>query len=343
MPEIHFGQLLVGVPTLKRFNALSTMIEELGYDSLHAADGAGSWDPFILGAEMARSTKNIPLRLTVINPYYMVPIKISLACATLQHASKGRFGISFGGGSQDMLHSYGKDWDHPAPTIRESITVLRSLIKGETTSFQGKYVKADGNDLWFPAPSEVPVYIGCQRKWLVRLAGEICQGVVLDSATPEYAPWALEQLHIGAARVNRDLDKEIEDGSFWFQSVLPLNISEDRKVAFDRIRRSIPFTFQTMSEERRKRSGVPESFVNEIQNLMKRQTKETFDQAEKLCTEGIVTKLSPVGTPEDVIRYLKRGIKEGYNGFCFHVSTKLGRGAEETLKMFAEHVMPEFR
>ena len=34
MPEIHFGQLLVGVPTLERFNALSTMIEELGYETI---------------------------------------------------------------------------------------------------------------------------------------------------------------------------------------------------------------------------------------------------------------------------------------------------------------------
>ena len=76
---------------------------------------------------------------------------------------------------------------------------------------------------------------------------------------------------------------------------------------------------------------------------MKRQTMDSFDQAEKLCTEELITKLSPVGTPEDVIRYLKRGIKEGYNGFTFHVSTKPGRGAEETLKMFAEHVIPEFR
>ena len=113
-------------------------------------------------------------------------------------------------------------------------------------------VTAKGNTLWFPPPPEMPIYIGCQRKMLLRLAGEMCNGVIIDSATPEFADFAHDQLMKGAERVGRDLETEIQDGKFWFQAVVPMNISEDRDVAFERVRGSMPYTFQTMSEERRK-------------------------------------------------------------------------------------------
>ena len=80
----HFGIMLVACPSLERCAELSKLIETYGFDSLHSVDGAGSWDPFISTYEMIRVTNKIPVRLTVINPYHIHPVKIGLAAATLQ-------------------------------------------------------------------------------------------------------------------------------------------------------------------------------------------------------------------------------------------------------------------
>ncbi|MHA1712883.1 MAG: LLM class flavin-dependent oxidoreductase [Candidatus Ranarchaeia archaeon] len=343
MVNLHFGIIMGAFPTLNRCVELTRLVESLDYDSLHGVDCAGSWDPYVLMYMMAEHTKKIPIRLTVVNPYYMHPVKIALFAATIQYASNNRFGISFAGGSRDTLHSFGMDWVHPEPTIREAIHVFRALLKGGVIHFKGKMITADGNDMWFDPPPRIPVYIGCQRKHLMRLSGEITDGVILDSAPPDFAPYALENIRIGANRVGRDIDSEIENGTFWFHSCPSLSVSEDREEAFERVRGSVPYSFQTMSEERRKRSGLPPSLVEKIQQLMHRQTMEAFEKAKKLCTNDVIQKLDPVGTPEDVIRYIKRGEQAGYNGFGFRVSTKEGRGAEETLRLFAEHVSPAFR
>jgi alkanesulfonate monooxygenase SsuD/methylene tetrahydromethanopterin reductase-like flavin-dependent oxidoreductase (luciferase family) len=237
----------------------------------------------------------------------------------------------------------GLDWVHPEPTIRESILVFRQLLKGEQINFEGKMVTAKGNQIWFTPPPEIPLYIGCQRKWLLRLAGEITNGVIIDSATPNFASWALEQLKEGASRVDRDLDTEIENGSFWFQTVLPLSISEDREIAFDRVRNSMPFSLQTMSQKRQELSGMSPEFVKKVQTLVAVQTPEAVQNAKELFTNNIIQKLAPAGNPDDVIRFLKRLVEKGYNGVCFHIQTKLGRGGDETLQLFADHVMSNFQ
>ena len=191
MADPHFGIQLVVPPTLARCSELARLIESLKFDSIHGHDGAGSWDPFVLTYEMIRSTKSIPIRLSIINPYDMHPVKIALAAATLQHSAGGRFGLTYAGGSLDTLHSMGLDWVHPALTIRESILVLRQLLTGEKVDFDGKMVTAKGNQIWFKPPPEIPLYIGCQRKWLLRLAGEITNGVIIDSATHHFAGWGI--------------------------------------------------------------------------------------------------------------------------------------------------------
>ena len=66
-------------------------------------------------------------------------------------------------------------------------------------------------------------------------------------------------------------------------------------------------------------------------------------QAKELFTNDLVQQLAPAGNPEDVIRYIKRLTEKGFNGVCFHIQTKPGRGAEETLQLFADHVRPAFR
>jgi alkanesulfonate monooxygenase SsuD/methylene tetrahydromethanopterin reductase-like flavin-dependent oxidoreductase (luciferase family) len=343
MAELHFGIMAGAFPNLERCAELSRLIDQYQFDSLHGVDGAGSWDPYVLMYIMAEHTKSIPLRLTLVNPYYLHPVKTTLFAATIQHACNGRFGITFGGGSIDTLHSLGLDWIHPAKAIRESIHVFRDLMKGEVIHFKGDIITADGNDMWFPPPAEIPIYIGCQRKYLTRLAGEITDGVLLDGATSNYADWAMKQLEIGAARVGRDIQREIEEGKFWFQTVPSMNISENPEEAFDRVRASVPYSLQTMSEERRKRSGLSADVVKKIQQLMHRQNAEAFEEAKKLITNDMIRKIDPVGTVEDVIRYIKNCEKAGYNGFCLRVASKAERGAEETLKLFTEHVRPEFR
>ena len=296
-----------------------------------------------MGHELVRATKKIAVRMTGINPYYMTSVKFGLAAATLQHVSNGRFGMVLAAGGQHMLQTFGLDWVSPVTKIRETITMIKQLITGDLVKFNGKTVTAKGNQLWFEAPKKIPFYIGTQGPKLLQLAGEIASGVVIDGGTPAFAEWALARINEGASRSGRDIEKEIEEHKFWLHTTLPVSISEDRDDACERIRRFIPYVFYTMSEERRKRAGVPESLVTEVQRLLQDQSPNSFDQAKELCSNAIIQKIAPVGTPEDAIRYLKNSQQSGWNGFDLYPGTKKEQKTEETLKFLAEDVRPQFK
>ena len=98
-----------------------------------------------------------------------------------------------------------------------------------------------------------------------------------------------------------------------------------------------------MSKKRQQLSGMTPDFVEKVQATVKVQTPQAIQQAKELFTNDLVQKLAPAGNPEDIVRFLKRIAKKGFNGVTFHIQTKPGRGAEETLQLFADHVRPEFR
>jgi hypothetical protein len=71
----------------------------------------------------------------------------------------------------------------PMTLLREHATAVRALLAGETVAVQGRYVALDRVALDWPPAHPPRLLIGGRGPRTVALAGEISDGVLLDSVT----------------------------------------------------------------------------------------------------------------------------------------------------------------
>ena len=128
----------------------ATTCEQLGYDTLYAADTVFSFAlpdlPFldgwaVLGHWVALTTR-IRLGVHVANLTWRNPVLLARSVIALDQLSGGRFELGVGAGrfdDQAMMNSL----DMPAPEriarLDEGITVIDRLLRGDLTPFSGRF------------------------------------------------------------------------------------------------------------------------------------------------------------------------------------------------------------
>ena len=87
--------------------------------------------------------------------------------------------------------------------MRDYLTTVRSLVAGDEVTYQGEVVALQGVKLAMSPAPLTPVYLGALGPEMLRLAGELADGVCLNWCTPEQIAWSRERIAEGAARVDR--------------------------------------------------------------------------------------------------------------------------------------------
>jgi alkanesulfonate monooxygenase SsuD/methylene tetrahydromethanopterin reductase-like flavin-dependent oxidoreductase (luciferase family) len=88
--------------------------------------------------------------------------------------------------------------------MRDYLTTVRRLVAGDEVTYQGEVVTLQGVRLAISPPPRTPVYLGALGPEMLRLAGELADGVCLNWCTPEQIAWSRERIAEGAGRVGRD-------------------------------------------------------------------------------------------------------------------------------------------
>jgi len=175
----------------------------LGFESLWTPAG-GVPDAFHVCTAWSMDT---PLRTgTAVVPAARMwaPFALAVQAATVGDVSGGRFvlGVGTGGYGPDFWASVGMP-DRPIAVMRDYLTVLRGLLAGENVTYEGPALHvrdvAVGGDL-----PHVPVYLGALGAQMLRLAGELAEGALLNWATPDRIAVSRGLVAEGAARAGRD-------------------------------------------------------------------------------------------------------------------------------------------
>lgn len=115
------------------------------------------------------------------------PALAAMEIATLARMFPGRLVVTLGHGVQDWMAQVGGAVDSPLTLLREHTTAVRSLLAGETVDTSGRYVRLDRVALDWP-PAEPPrLLVGGRGPRTMALAGEIADGVLLDSVADAVA------------------------------------------------------------------------------------------------------------------------------------------------------------
>jgi len=191
-------------------------IEELGFDGATAPE-AGH-DPFLPLMIAAEHTKQITLGTNVAIAFPRSPMVTAQIAWDLQRYSGGRFKLGIG--TQVKGHNerrYSTPWTGaPGPRLREYILCLKAIFQtfqeGARPSFQGKHYQFTLISPFFnPGPiehSHVPLYIAALNTYMARLAGELCDGVLLHPlGSHDYTrEVVLPAVRAGAEKAERHLD-----------------------------------------------------------------------------------------------------------------------------------------
>jgi alkanesulfonate monooxygenase SsuD/methylene tetrahydromethanopterin reductase-like flavin-dependent oxidoreductase (luciferase family) len=132
------------------------------------------------------------------------PAVAAMEIATVARLFPGRFLPGLGHGVLDWMGQVGARVSSPMTLLREHTTAVRALLQGSTVDVDGRFVHLEGVALDWPPAEVPPVLVGARGPKTVRLAGEVGDGVLLDSGlTPEQVRAACEQVAEGRAAAGR--------------------------------------------------------------------------------------------------------------------------------------------
>ena len=125
------------------------LAEALGYESAWMAEGHGG-DQFSILTACALSTQRIRLGTSITSVYVRTAPTIAMAAACVDHYSNGRFVLGVGSSHKVQVEpEHGLEFTKPVTRLRETVEVVRRLLKDSRVSYEGEVVKIKDFDLWF--------------------------------------------------------------------------------------------------------------------------------------------------------------------------------------------------
>jgi alkanesulfonate monooxygenase SsuD/methylene tetrahydromethanopterin reductase-like flavin-dependent oxidoreductase (luciferase family) len=107
----------------------------------------------------------------------------AMEVAVLHRLFPGRVRVGVGHGVQDWMAQVGARVGSPVTLLREYVTALRALLRGERLTVDGRYVHLDAVALDWPPAYPPEILVGAVGPRTLRLAGEIADGTILVAGT----------------------------------------------------------------------------------------------------------------------------------------------------------------
>ena len=155
---------------------LGKEIEEAGLDHVWLAN-IFSFDAITTLALIGRETSRVRLGTAVTPTYPRHPGALAQQAMTTAAATTNRFTLGIGLSHQVVIENmFGMSYDKPAKHMREYLSVLIPLLRGETASFQGEQYRVQGLTLDIPGGTDVPVVVAALGPTMIKLTAEMADG-----------------------------------------------------------------------------------------------------------------------------------------------------------------------
>jgi alkanesulfonate monooxygenase SsuD/methylene tetrahydromethanopterin reductase-like flavin-dependent oxidoreductase (luciferase family) len=185
---------------------IARLVDELGYDSINFGHIAAR-DSFSAAAALAARTERVALGTTVVPIYTRSPASMAQSAATVDELSGGRFRLGIGVGHRVTMGAWhGQEIGKPSVEMREYLGIVRAILRGETPP-PGERWKSSFAFVGFAPRQDIPIYQAALSSAMLRLAGEIADGVVLWATPSDYIrDVVVPQVTAGRARADKPLE-----------------------------------------------------------------------------------------------------------------------------------------
>jgi probable F420-dependent oxidoreductase len=208
---------------------------DLGYRQFWTAETTGP-EAFTILAAGGAAAPGLGLGTGVLALQLRTPMVVAMAGATLQSLHpEADIVLGIGISSPvvtERWHGvpYG---NRPLARTREYVTLLRECVAGDSVTFKGDYYECSRFRLGVRLGERRPkVVIGALNPGMLRLAGEVADGVLLNYIPATHVPWSVEQVRAGEAIAGRPA------GSTTIYSYVHLGVAK-REDGIDAARRDL--------------------------------------------------------------------------------------------------------
>jgi alkanesulfonate monooxygenase SsuD/methylene tetrahydromethanopterin reductase-like flavin-dependent oxidoreductase (luciferase family) len=300
--------------------ALARLADELGYDTVTCSHIAAR-DSFTSLAGLAMVTSRVHLATAVAPIYHRSPASMAQTAATVDDVSGGRFRLGLGVGHRVTMGGWhGQEIGRPVPEMREYVALVRALLAGNEPPHGERWNSTFRFTAFQPRP-DIPIVLAGLSPAMLRLAGEIADGVVLWACPADYVrDVVVPEVAKGRAAAGKSMD------GFAVMPAIPVAAQADRATALAGIRSELHRYF-----------GLP-FYRNMFAAAGYADALEAYDQAagdqarqEKTISEELITALCAIGSESDVrssiARYREAGatnpILTGIRGTDFAASLRV--------------------
>ena len=188
---------LPGGPRVKDTIERVQWAEGQGFTDAWLADGAAP-DALTLAAILGDHSKSIRIGTAVTPVYTRAPTVLAATLFTVAQQLPDRFVFGMGSSSRNMITDWnGIPLDKPKTRVVETVQLLKSMLAGEKSDFQGDTVRSKGYRQP-PLPSPPPIYMAALRPAMIEAAAEHADGVIFNLWPDGALSKMIEHVDIGA-------------------------------------------------------------------------------------------------------------------------------------------------
>jgi alkanesulfonate monooxygenase SsuD/methylene tetrahydromethanopterin reductase-like flavin-dependent oxidoreductase (luciferase family) len=271
------------------------LAESLGYESVYVTHIAGRESLTVLTA-YALSTSSIRLGSGVVPIYTRTPATMAQTAATIDELSGGRLTLGLGVSHRPVVEAWhGQTIDTPVAEMREYAAIVRAILCGEDPP-DGEKWKTSFHLLGLSPRPALPIYIAALSPAMLRLAGEIADGVLLWLCNPSYIrDVVLPEVKAGRERAGLTLE------GFDVVAAVPTALTDDREEAYQAMRQDlIPYFGLPFYRAMIERSG----FAADIEAYDR--AAGDLDAMKSAISENFLDELTAVGDETAVRSGLER-------------------------------------
>jgi probable F420-dependent oxidoreductase len=194
---VTFGSL--GVLGPRAIIDIARLAERLGYRSLWTVEATGT-DAFSLLGAVSAVAPTLDLGTGIVPVQLRTPPLTAMSAASLQALSPDAdIWLGIGVSAPGILGQHGLPAaERPIAMMREYVALLRECLSGETVTFQGDFWQVKRFTLGVRLGERRPkIVMAALNPQMLRLAGEVADGVLLNYIPASHVPIAVADVRRG--------------------------------------------------------------------------------------------------------------------------------------------------
>lgn len=209
------------------------LAESLGYEAVYTTHIAGRESLTVLTA-YALATSRVRVGTGVVPIYTRTPATMAQTAASIDELSGGRLTLGLGVSHRPVVEGWhGQSIDRPAHEMREYVAIVRAILRGEDPPVGEKWQSSFHLAGLDPRP-QLPIYVAALSPAMLRLAGEVADGVMLWLCNPSYiAEVVIPELRTGRERAGKTLE------GFDVVAAVPAALTDDVQGAYAALRKDL--------------------------------------------------------------------------------------------------------